>query len=193
MKSIPRGAQGVIFLKFHSYYTILKIVHFPSGSAVKNPPAIQETWAQSLGQEDHLEKEMATNSSILAWRIPRTEEPGGVWSFGLQKSWTRLSEQQKKTADSTYCSTHGLKTSSFGMGIWKVKAGATTKTCWSSGCISRRPQVIFSYNFKFEKYWFRARSCLFTKLSILGYAQEYWNSLELFVVVMPDSLWPHGL
>ena len=47
---------------------------FPSGSLVKNPPAIQETWAQSLGQEDHLEKEMATNSSILAWRIPQTKD-----------------------------------------------------------------------------------------------------------------------
>ena len=53
---------------------------FPGGSAVKNPPAMQEpqeTWVQSLGQEDLLEKEMATHSSTLAWRIPRTEEPGG--------------------------------------------------------------------------------------------------------------------
>ena len=45
---------------------------------VKNPLAIQETWVQSLGQEDPLEKGMATHSSILAWRIPRTEEPGGL-------------------------------------------------------------------------------------------------------------------
>ena len=45
---------------------------------VKNLPAIQETWVQSLGQEDPLEKEMATRSSILAWRIPWTEEPGGL-------------------------------------------------------------------------------------------------------------------
>jgi len=43
---------------------------------VKNLPAMQETWVQSLGQEDTLEKEMATHSSILAWRIPWTEEPG---------------------------------------------------------------------------------------------------------------------
>ena len=43
---------------------------------VKNPPAMQETWLQSLGWEDPLEKEMATHSSILAWRNPRTEEPG---------------------------------------------------------------------------------------------------------------------
>ena len=43
---------------------------------------MQETWAQSLGQEDPLEKEMATHSSILAWRIPWTEEPGGLQSMG---------------------------------------------------------------------------------------------------------------
>ena len=45
---------------------------------VKDPLAIQETWVQSLGQEDPLEKGMATHSSILAWRIPWTEEPGGL-------------------------------------------------------------------------------------------------------------------
>ena len=43
---------------------------------VKNLPAVQETWVQSLSPEDPLEKEMATHSNILAWRIPRTEEPG---------------------------------------------------------------------------------------------------------------------
>ena len=47
-------------------------------STVKNLPAMQETWVQSLGQEDPLEKGMATHSSILAWRIPWTEEPGGL-------------------------------------------------------------------------------------------------------------------
>ena len=49
---------------------------------------MQEVWVQSLGQEDPLEKEMATHSSILAWRIPRTEEPGGLQSLGSQKSQT---------------------------------------------------------------------------------------------------------
>ena len=52
---------------------------------VENLPAMQETRAQSLGQEDPLEKEIATNSSILAWRIPRTEEPGGLQSVGSQR------------------------------------------------------------------------------------------------------------
>ena len=53
---------------------------------VKNPPAVWETRVRSLDWEDPLEKGKAIHSSILAWRIPRTEEPGGV-----AKSWTRLS------------------------------------------------------------------------------------------------------
>ena len=50
---------------------------------VKNVPKIQETWVRSLGQEDPLEKGMATHSNILAWRIPWTKEPGGLQSMGL--------------------------------------------------------------------------------------------------------------
>ena len=52
---------------------------------VKRTPAMQETQVQSLDQEDPLEKEMATHSSILAWRIPWTEEPSGLQSMGSQK------------------------------------------------------------------------------------------------------------
>ena len=48
-------------------------------------PETQETWVQSLGGEDPLEEEMATHSSILAWEIPRTEEPGGLQSMGSQR------------------------------------------------------------------------------------------------------------
>ena len=51
----------------------------------KNPPAMQEIWVRSLGKEDPLEEEMATHSSILAWRIPQTEEPGGLQSMGSQR------------------------------------------------------------------------------------------------------------
>ena len=52
---------------------------------VKILPATQESWVRSLGWEDPLEEEMATHSSILAWRIPWTEEPGGLQSMGLQR------------------------------------------------------------------------------------------------------------
>ena len=52
---------------------------------VKNLPAMQEIQVQALSQEDPLEKGMATHSSILAWRIPWTEEPGGLWSMELQR------------------------------------------------------------------------------------------------------------
>ena len=53
---------------------------------VKNRPVMQEIWIQSLGWEVPLEKEMATHSSILAWRIPWTEEPGELQSMGLQRA-----------------------------------------------------------------------------------------------------------
>ena len=52
---------------------------------VKNLPAMQEAWVQSLDLEDPLEKGMATHSSVLAWRIPWTEEPSGLQSMGLQR------------------------------------------------------------------------------------------------------------
>ena len=55
---------------------------FPGGSEVKHLPTRQETWVQSLGREDPLEKEMAIHSSTLAWKIPRTEKPGGLQSMG---------------------------------------------------------------------------------------------------------------
>ena len=57
----------------------------PGGSGVKNSQAVQETWVQSLGWEDPLEEGMAAHSSILAWRMPWTEEPGGLQSMGFQR------------------------------------------------------------------------------------------------------------
>ena len=59
--------------------------NFPDGSEVKNVPAKWETQVQSLGREDPMEKEMATRSSILAWRSPWAEEPGGLHSMGSQR------------------------------------------------------------------------------------------------------------
>ena len=58
---------------------------FPGGSVVKNPPAIQETQVPSPGREDPLEKDMVTHSSILAWEIPWTEEPGWLQSMGSRR------------------------------------------------------------------------------------------------------------
>ena len=57
------------------------ILGFADGSVVKNCLPMQETWVQSLGQEDPLEEKMATHSSLLAWEIPWTEEPGGLQSM----------------------------------------------------------------------------------------------------------------
>ena len=63
--------------------TIIKA--FLVAQMVKNLPAVRGTWVQSLGQEDPLEKGMATHSSILSWRIPWTEVPGGLQSMGSQR------------------------------------------------------------------------------------------------------------
>ena len=83
--------------KLYLYYT----VGFPSGSVVRNPPAMretQETQVQSLGQEDLLEEEMETHSSILARKIPWKEEPSGPQSIGLQRvehNWATEQQQQQ--------------------------------------------------------------------------------------------------
>ena len=58
----------------------------PVAQSLKNLPAVQETWVRSLGWEEPLEKEMATYSSILAWKISWTEEPGGLQSMGSQRA-----------------------------------------------------------------------------------------------------------
>ena len=64
---------------------------FPGGSVVKDQTASAGDMYWSLGQEDPLEKEMATHSSILAWEIPWTEKPGRLQSMGLQENWMWLS------------------------------------------------------------------------------------------------------
>ena len=75
-----------------SFYCIANWISYaytwdiPGGSAVKNMPALQEIWVRYLDWEDLLEKEIATHSSILAWEILRTEEPGGLQSMGSQES-----------------------------------------------------------------------------------------------------------
>ena len=62
---------------------------------VKNLPAKQKTWVRSLGWDDPLEKEMATHSSILAWEIPWTEEPGGLQSLASQRVGHNLTTKQQ--------------------------------------------------------------------------------------------------
>ena len=59
---------------------------------VENLPAVQETWVRSLGREDTLEEGMATHPRILAWRIPQTEEPGGLTVHGVSRSRTGQSD-----------------------------------------------------------------------------------------------------
>ena len=75
---------------------------------VKNLLAVQETWVQSLGWEDPLEKGMATHSSILAWRMPWTEEPGGLQPWSRKESdTTELLTQQQEIYISSFPLVHG--------------------------------------------------------------------------------------
>ena len=70
-------------VQFNVYSLLYVIIHncFPGGSAVKNKPAMQETWVQTLGQENPLEKEMATHSSVLAWRTQRSLVSYSLWGL----------------------------------------------------------------------------------------------------------------
>ena len=85
------GNPTVIYYQNLIWSQVCTYTGFPSGSAIKNLTATkktQETWVQSLDWKDPLEEGMATFSSILAWRIPRTEEPGRLQSMGSQESNT---------------------------------------------------------------------------------------------------------
>ena len=77
--------QTVIFHIYQVDYVLGLIWASLMAYKVKNPPVVQETQVRSLGWEDPLEEGTATHSSILAWRIPWTEEPGGLQSMGSQR------------------------------------------------------------------------------------------------------------
>ena len=77
---MPRCLVDGMMLSEMACFDLLQLV----AQRLKRLPAMRETWVRSLGREDPLEKEMATHSTILAWRIPWMEEPGGLQSKGLQ-------------------------------------------------------------------------------------------------------------
>ena len=79
----PIAGNGVLPEQFDFYCK--RVRDFPGGSDVKRLPTMRETWVQSLGREDPLEKAMAPHSSTLAWKIPWMEEPGRLQSMGSQR------------------------------------------------------------------------------------------------------------
>ena len=91
------------FFPFSKSFLVYPKLHmgFPSGSVVNNLSA-NAVWVRSLGWEDPLEKEMATYSSILAWKIPWTEEPGRLPSIGLQRIRHGLVAKQQQTPILSY-------------------------------------------------------------------------------------------
>ena len=81
--------EGIGYAHLYSWVSLV-------AQTVKNLPAKWETWVRSLGWEDSLEKEMATHSSILAWKIPWTEKPGGLQYMGLQRVGHNLGSEHEQ-------------------------------------------------------------------------------------------------
>ena len=96
------GSRSPSFLTCRSKIYLSRYQASLVAQRVKNPPAMRETWVQSLGWEDPLEEGMAIYSSILAWRMPWTEEPGGLQSMGSQRvgQTERLSTQSLQAMSS---------------------------------------------------------------------------------------------
>ena len=104
------GTQSSLGFLLHQMYNVVTIMPacllckvVLGAQTVQNLPAMQETGVPSLGQEDPLEKGMATHSIILAWRIPRTEDPGGLQSRGLLDTTDRLTHTHKEVAVAVRC------------------------------------------------------------------------------------------
>ena len=127
---------------------------------VKTPPAVQETWVQSLGWEDPLEKGMAPHSSILAWRIPWTEEPGGLQSMGSQRV-------RHNWVTTTSSSIHKLLHQNFPKIRWKLLLMPHYSSCmaWIPNQVlnSLSNQVLSLSNN--------------SPLSMEFFRQEYWHGL----------------
>ena len=89
LEVLPRSGSAtyVVLLVCFFFFIIIIVLYLASlvAQMVKRLPVMWETWVRSLGQEDPLEKEMATHSGTLAWKIPWTEEPGRLQSMALQK------------------------------------------------------------------------------------------------------------
>ena len=92
---------------------------------IENPPAKQETWVRSWGWEEPLEKEIATHSSILAWEIPWREEPGGLQTMQLQKSWTWLSNETAVAAAAA-----GIRWVTTGYGRFRISSVQSLSRVW---------------------------------------------------------------
>ena len=118
---------------------------------VKHLTTMQETWAQSLGREALLEKEMATHSSILVWRIPWMEEPGRLQSMGVAKSRTRLSDFTHSLGQHP-----GFSSRDTPNNLLSSSAELNVNVKLLSSCLTLRPhghQAPLSMGFSRQEYW----------------------------------------
>ena len=177
------------------------------GQTIKKLPAMQETQEMkvwSLGQEDYLEKEKAAHSSILVWRIPWTEEPGGLQSMGSQ---TAGHDWATNTFTFHFLSFTYLKSylilksnhfSYFYSGLHKVRWHTIIKVCEYSLVFQTAPRMTGSWEYRIVKFKF----CLFSEIvkeKQIAFARGFTNllnenqSVQFSHSVVSDSLQSHGL
>ena len=121
--------------KKNNKYHILMDIYSLVAQTVKNLPAMWKTWVQSLGEEDPLEKGMATHSSILDWRIPWTEEPGGLQPMGPQSDTAEqltFSQRIQKNGIDEPISKTGIETQTQRNDMW-LGEGGQNRTNWEAG------------------------------------------------------------
>ena len=137
---------------------------------VKNLPAMQETWVRSLSQEDPLDKEMATHSSILAWRIPWTEEPGRLQSMGWQRVGHDWATNTHTHTHKYYCITDAVD-----MNLGKLRVILRDRDAWYAAVHG------------LTKSWTRLR---YLTITIVGLS--WWLSSKEFTCNSGNSGWICG-
>ena len=135
--SIRSNASSIKVLSWDFYWVFLV------AQLVKNPPAVQETQAQSLHGEDPLEKEMATHSSILVWKIPWTEEPGRLQSMGSQRVGHDLATKPPPWDSSNLVSSLGSILNSSSLAISTISVATSSTEVLKPSKSSRRAGVNF--------------------------------------------------
>ena len=140
--ALPKPIKSLKNAIYSSTQEIDKI--YVVAQMVKRLPTIQETWVQSLGWEDPLEKEMATHPSTLAWRIPWTEEPGRLQSLGSQRVGRDWATERHITSHVLHMSVHNpeSKTQSF---LVKYQVGSMILNVWKKYLFTDAIWVEYSF------------------------------------------------
>ena len=154
---------------------------YPGGSGVKTPSSTQktqETWVQSLGWENPLEEGMATHSSILAWKIPWTEELGKLWSMGLQsRTWLKQLGTDTFVSMNEWISIHHYELKTM---HW---IGALRFPLLFLDAISLAIRITCSYHISLGSSWL----CWFPDVACFWWPWQFWGGLVVFCWMPPHT------